>query len=99
MSHFRQRVYDMLSRVPPGFVVTYGDIARALSCPHASRAVGAALRANTALVVIPCHRVVKQDGTLGGYVRGVQEKKRLLKKEGVHIVNDVIDLSLYRYVL
>src|SRR5262249_51930312 len=74
-------VYELLQRIPPGTVSTYGDIARALGHPKASRAVGRILGRNQNLVVVPCHRVVKSDGTIGGYGGGVEKKRELLEKE------------------
>ena len=68
-------------RTPPGEVRTYGDIARAIGKPGASRAVGNALGKNPACIVIPCHRVVASDG-LGGFTGGLAWKRRLLHLEG-----------------
>ena len=76
-------VYDIVAQIPEGKVTTYGDIARALGRPGASRAIGRILNRNPNPVTTPCHRVIKSDGKLGGYVFGTIKKKELLKKEGL----------------
>ncbi|HUG96330.1 MAG TPA: MGMT family protein [Nitrososphaera sp.] len=81
-------VYEILARIPEGRVTTYGDIARALGHPTASRAVGRILNKNPNPVVVPCHRVVMSDGNIGGYAFGKAKKKELLKKEGVRFMGD-----------
>ena len=81
-------VYDLLARIPEGKVTTYGDIAKALGSPHSSRAVGRILNKNPNPIVVPCHRVVMSDGSIGGYAFGKARKKELLKKEGLHFTND-----------
>jgi len=81
-------VYEILARIPEGKVTTYGDIARALGHPTASRAVGRILNKNPNPVVVPCHRVVMSDGNIGGYAFGKARKKELLKKEGVRFMGD-----------
>jgi AraC family transcriptional regulator of adaptative response/methylated-DNA-[protein]-cysteine methyltransferase len=78
---FQQRVWAELRLIPPGETRSYLDIARALGDPNATRAVGGANRANPLAVVIPCHRVVAADGTLGGYAWGLERKKELLAAE------------------
>ena len=95
MSKFAKKVYDLTSRVPKGKVTTYGEIARKMGKPRASRAVGAALRANPTPIVVPCHRVVGQDGSLRGYGggSGTPTKAKLLKKEGVSFRKGKVDLS------
>ena len=64
---FSDSVYAMTSMVPMGRVTTYGAIAKAMGVPGAARAVGQALGANPNPIVVPCHRVVRADGVLGGY--------------------------------
>jgi AraC family transcriptional regulator of adaptative response/methylated-DNA-[protein]-cysteine methyltransferase len=78
---FQRRVWEALRRVPYGRRRSYTDIARAIGNPAAVRAVGRACAANPAALVIPCHRVVRQDGGLGGYRWGVERKKALLETE------------------
>lgn len=73
----------MCSEIPAGEVRTYGWVAARVGNPRAARAVGRALAANPFAPVVPCHRVVRADGKIGGYsaLGGVREKIRLLKKE------------------
>lgn len=80
---FQQRVWEELRRIPHGETRSYGELAAALGNPKASRAVGGANGANHVAVLIPCHRVIAADGTLGGYAYGLEIKAELLKREGV----------------
>jgi AraC family transcriptional regulator of adaptative response/methylated-DNA-[protein]-cysteine methyltransferase len=80
---FQQRVWDELRRIPHGETRSYGELAAALGNPKASRAVGGANGANNVAVLIPCHRVIAADGTLGGYAYGLAIKAELLRREGV----------------
>lgn len=81
-------VYDIVAQIPEGKVTTYGDIARALGHPGASRAIGRILNRNPYPITTPCHRVIKSDGKLGGYAFGKIRKKELLKKEGLCFIGD-----------
>jgi methylated-DNA-[protein]-cysteine S-methyltransferase len=93
-------VYDILAQVPVGKVTTYGDIARALGHPSASRAVGRILNRNPNPITTPCHRVIKSDGKLGGYAFGKIRKKELLTKEGLCFIGDVAaEFANYRVSL
>lgn len=78
---FQQRVWDELRRIPSGETRSYGELAAALGNPKASRAVGGANGANNVAVLIPCHRVIAADGTLGGYAYGLAIKAELLERE------------------
>ena len=80
---FQQRVWEELRRIPHGETRSYGELAAALGNPKASRAVGGANGANHVAVLIPCHRVIASDGTLGGYAYGLDIKAELLRREGV----------------
>lgn len=82
---FSDDALALVKKVPKGRVTTYYDIAKALGRPGAVRAVGNALSRNPDLVRVPCHRVVRSDGTLGGYVLGEEKKAELLRSEGVEI--------------
>lgn len=82
-TRFQQQVWQALLAVPWGEVRTYGQIAAQLGCPKACRAVGTAIGANPVSVLIPCHRVLRSDGTLGGYHWGTDRKARLLKLEAI----------------
>jgi methylated-DNA-[protein]-cysteine S-methyltransferase len=74
-------------RIPQGKTISYRQIADLISAPKAFRAVGNALNRNPDLKNIPCHRVVRSDGSVGGYTKGQKEKIRILEKEGVLIKN------------
>ncbi|HUZ01713.1 MAG TPA: bifunctional DNA-binding transcriptional regulator/O6-methylguanine-DNA methyltransferase Ada [Thermomicrobiaceae bacterium] len=78
---FQARVWAALRRIPRGEVRSYGQVAAELGEPSAVRAVATACASNPAAVVIPCHRVVRSDGTLGGYRWGTERKQRLLERE------------------
>lgn len=81
-TEFQKKVWRTLRRIPYGKTISYGDLARRIGQPNASRAVGAANGRNRLPIVIPCHRVIAHDGTLGGYGGGLSVKKRLLVLEG-----------------
>lgn len=79
---FQMRVWRALLEIPEGSLSTYGDIAAALGMPGASRAVGGAVGANRISLLIPCHRVIRSDGALGGYRWGAERKRLMLAREG-----------------
>lgn len=79
---FQQRVWQALREIPAGETATYADIAARIGDPRAVRAVAGACAANTLAVAIPCHRVVRTDGSLSGYRWGVERKRALLTAEG-----------------
>ncbi|MGY6552172.1 MAG: methylated-DNA--[protein]-cysteine S-methyltransferase [Erythrobacter sp.] len=83
---FQQAVWAALRRIPVGHTQSYGALAAALGNPAASRAVGAANGANPVAVLIPCHRVIAADGTLGGYAWGLDIKRELLRREGAGLL-------------
>lgn len=78
---FQQKVWDALRRIPCGATTTYGDIARQIGRPTASRAVGAANGRNPLPIVVPCHRVIGANGQLTGFAGGLKLKKALLDHE------------------
>lgn len=85
MRTFSERVYDIVRGIPQGEFMTYGEVAAQLGQPKASRAVGTVLRKNYD-PDIPCHRVIRSDGKMGGYNRGGAEKKlSILRQEGVEL--------------
>ncbi|MFA5104840.1 MAG: MGMT family protein [Candidatus Omnitrophota bacterium] len=88
ISEFRQRVYDAVSRIPEAETRTYKDIATEIGCPRAWRAVGNALNKNPSIGLIPCHRVIRSDGSIGGFVNGVRAKRRLLRLEALNLGRD-----------
>jgi AraC family transcriptional regulator of adaptative response/methylated-DNA-[protein]-cysteine methyltransferase len=78
---FQRLVWDAIQRIPPGSTATYAYIAKQIGVPGAVRAVAQACSANTLAVVIPCHRVIRNDGSLSGYRWGVERKRALLARE------------------
>jgi AraC family transcriptional regulator of adaptative response/methylated-DNA-[protein]-cysteine methyltransferase len=78
---FQQRVWQALREIPAGSTASYSEIARRIGAPKEAYAVGEACAANTIAVAIPCHRVVRKDGTLADYRWGFRRKRRLLKWE------------------
>lgn len=81
---FTRRVLEATAGIPYGETRTYGEIARAIGMPGATQAVGNALGANPVPIVIPCHRVVRSDGSMGWFTGGPHIKRALLDLEGVH---------------
>lgn len=79
---FQEAVWQELRRIPPGETRSYAEIAAAVGKPGAVRAAGSANGANNVAVLIPCHRVIRSDGSLGGYAYGLEIKERLLEREG-----------------
>lgn len=83
MKPFQEKVLVLTKKIPRGKLTTYSEIARVLKT--GPRAVGRALAANPHPIVIPCHRVVRKDGSLGGYSGGIKKKIALLRREGIRI--------------
>lgn len=81
-SAFQRRILETESTIPRGSFSTYSLLAAAVSSPTASRAAGTALATNPFPLIVPCHRVVRSDGTPGGYQGGCRMKRRLLEMEG-----------------
>jgi AraC family transcriptional regulator of adaptative response/methylated-DNA-[protein]-cysteine methyltransferase len=78
---FQQRVWSALREIPAGATASYSEIARRIGSPKSVRAVAQACASNTLAVAIPCHRVVRTDGSLSGYRWGVERKRSLLERE------------------
>lgn len=78
---FQRKVWEELRRVPFGTTISYGELARRVGAPKAARAVAQAVAANPIPIIIPCHRVIRANGKLGGYSAGVRIKKWLLRHE------------------
>jgi len=101
VTEFQKKVYSLCRKVPKGRVTTYGRIAKAVGKTGLlSRAVGSALNKNPFAPEVPCHRVVKSDGSIGGFASGSEKKIDLLRKEGICIKNNkIIDFKkrLYRF--
>jgi len=79
---FTEKVYAVVAKIPRGSTMTYQEVARRAGSPHASRAVGNIMHHNPDTVKVPCHRVVRSDGTPGGYARGTAKKVAILRREG-----------------
>ena len=107
LSTYQQVILRLLAEVPKGKVTTYGDLAKELArrnpkwSPLASRAVGTTMRNNPCGPQIPCHRVIKSDGSIGNFRGGeegaIKEKTEMLRKEGVKISYGNINLKEYRH--
>ena len=98
---FAARVYSLCQKIPKGKVTTYKIIAERLGM-KSYRAVGQALRCSPGMPAVPCHRVVASDGSLGGFKgkrtgKEVEEKRALLEKEGVKIIDNTVNLERYFY--
>lgn len=78
---FQEKIYSVVKKIPKGKVLTYKEVAQKAGKPNASRAVGNILNKNFD-PAIPCHRVIRSDGKLGGYNRGPKNKALILQKEG-----------------
>ncbi len=78
---FTEKVYEVVRKIPKGSVMTYKEVARKIRKPFSYRAVGNALNKNHN-PKIPCHRVIRSDGKIGGYNKGRKTKEKILKKEG-----------------
>ncbi len=96
---FNHEVYEIVKRIPSGYVSTYGEVALALRNPRAYRAVGNALHKNPYAPVVPCHRVINADGSLGGFASGVKKKIALLEAEGIEVKKNKVDLERYLFKL
>ncbi len=88
-SPFRRRALSKLRQVPLGSVVTYQSLAAAVGAPDAQRAIGSTMATNPVPIYVPCHRVIRSDGTIGNYGGGVERKIRLLRAEGFEVGQDL----------
>ena len=98
--NLEEKIYKKLLEVPKGKITTYGELAKAVGMKNGQRAVGRIMNKNPYPVIIPCHRVVKSDGKVGGYAYGEDIKSNMLSKEGVQIKNGkILDLenTIYRF--
>jgi len=84
-TNFQRDVWRLVSELPYGETRTYGWVAAQLGNPGAGRAVGRALAENPFPIVVPCHRIVRADGSLGGFSAGLKWKRALLQLEGIHL--------------
>ena len=91
MKNYFEQVYEIVAQIPAGKIATYGQIATILCTPKNARIVGFAMRAVPPQMELPCHRVVKSDGSLGGYFGSkIEEKVEILKAEGILVKNSKI---------
>jgi methylated-DNA-[protein]-cysteine S-methyltransferase len=88
-SDFKLRAYTSLRKIPPGAVITYHQLAAAIGNPDAQRAIGTTMATNPIPIFVPCHRVIKSDGTIGNYGGGVDNKLKLLRAEGFEVGRDL----------
>ena len=80
-----KKIYKKLLQVPAGKITTYGELSRSIGLKNGQRIIGQIMKNNPFPIIVPCHRVVKSDGTVGGYAYGIERKKYLLSKEGIKI--------------
>jgi methylated-DNA-[protein]-cysteine S-methyltransferase len=94
-----EKVYKKLLEVPTGKVTTYGELAKAIGLKNGQRVIGKIMNKNPYPVIIPCHRVIKSDGKIGGYAWGEKVKANMLLKEGIKIQNGkIVDLqNIHRF--
>jgi methylated-DNA-[protein]-cysteine S-methyltransferase len=91
-----EKVYKKLLEVPPGMVTTYGELSKAVGIKNGQRVIGRIMNKNPYPVIVPCHRVIKSDGKIGGYAWGEKIKISMLSKEGVKIKNGkIVDLKMF----
>lgn len=84
-SEFEKKVWEAASKVPFGKTSSYREIAEICGRPQAYRAVGNAMGKNPVLILVPCHRIIKSDGSFGGFSAGPELKEKLLELEGIHV--------------
>jgi len=85
-----KKIYRKLLQVPPGKITTYKELASSVGLQNGQRVIGQIMKKNPFPVIIPCHRVVKSNGEVGGYAYGINIKKSMLVKEGILIKNNKI---------
>ncbi len=98
--NLEQQVYTKLLEVPEGKVTTYGELAKAVGLKNGQRVIGNIMNKNPYPVIVPCHRVVKSDGKIGGYAYGENVKTKMLSDEGVTTLKGKIqdfEKKLYRF--
>ena len=92
------KVYKKLLQVPEGKVTTYSDLAKAVGLKNGQRVIGTIMKNNPFPVMVPCHRVVKSNGKIGGYIYGERVKSRMLAKEGIKIkAGRIIDFDKEKF--
>lgn len=91
MEDLKTRVYRNLLKVPKGRVTTYKELSKSVGLKNGQRAIGRIMNKNPNPVVVPCHRVVRSDGFVGGYAYGETAKRKLLSKEGIAVKKGKIE--------
>ena len=92
------KVYRKLLQVPKGRVTTYGELAEAVGLKNGQRVIGMIMKNNPFPVIVPCHRVVKSDGKIGGYAYGKNVKSKMLTNEGIKIKDgEIIDFDKAKF--
>ena len=95
---FQKKVWQKIKKIPKGKVSTYKMLAFILNKKKAYQAVGQALNKNPYWPAVPCHRIVKSNGSLGGFAKGIKLKKKLLEKEGIRFKdNKILDIEKFLY--
>ena len=95
-----EKVYKKLLEVPKGKVTTYGELAKAIGLKNGQRVIGKIMNKNPYPVIIPCHRVIKSDGKIGGYAWGEKVKSKMLSNEGIKIKKGKIlevEKTIYKF--
>ncbi|MHA1798436.1 MAG: MGMT family protein [Candidatus Helarchaeota archaeon] len=95
LTEFEKKVLLVTAKIPSSKISTYAQIAEVLGNKNFSRAVGNALNKNPFAPIIPCHRVIKSSGHVGGFARGSLEKEKILREENIKIKNHKINLEKY----
>ena len=90
MTLFQSECYEALKKVPSGKVISYAGLAEMIGRPNAQRAVGSAMNKNPYAPKVPCHRVVKSNGEIGGFADDINVKIKRLHKEGVEVLNNKV---------
>ena len=95
---FEERVYKKLLQIPSGYVITYKELANAGGLHNGQRLIGRIMKNNPFPVIVPCHRVVRSDGNIGGYAFGENIKKNMLQNEGIETFeNKIINFEKKKY--
>ena len=95
-----EKVYKKLLEVPKGKVTTYGELAKAIGLKNGQRVIGRIMNKNPYPVIVPCHRVIKSNGKIGGYAWGEKVKSKMLSNEGIKIKDGKIldaENTIYRF--
>ena len=89
--NIEEKIYKKLLTVPHGKITTYNELSKSIGLENGQRLVGQIMKKNPLPVIIPCHRVIKSNGDIGGYLFGIDIKKNMLRKEGICITKNKID--------